>query len=159
MRKKPVVLFLCTGNSCRSQMAEGFARALGGERVEVYSAGLEPAGLHPRAVAVMAEAGIDISGQTSDPLDPEVLRRADLVVTLCGDARDRCPVTPPAVRHLHWPLPDPARAAGGEEAVMAVFRSVRDEIRARVWELLADFPLEASAGWEGEARGAGRPDR
>ncbi|MDK2817806.1 MAG: hypothetical protein PWR22_2435 [Moorella sp. (in: firmicutes)] len=70
MQKKPVILFLCTGNSCRSQMAEGFARALGGEKVEVYSAGLEPAGLNPRAVAVMAEAGIDISGQTSDPIDP-----------------------------------------------------------------------------------------
>lgn len=139
MQKKPVILFLCTGNSCRSQMAEGFARALGGEKVEVYSAGLEPAGLNPRAVAVMAEAGIDISGQTSDPIDPEILNKADLIVTLCGDARDKCPVTPQTIRREHWPLPDPAKAEGEEEEIMAVFRSVRDEIRERVAKLLEDY--------------------
>ncbi|GEA18513.1 arsenate reductase (thioredoxin) [Moorella sp. E306M] len=139
MQKKPVILFLCTGNSCRSQMAEGFARALGGEKVEVYSAGLEPAGLNPRAVAVMAEAGIDISGQTSDPIDPEILNKADLIVTLCGDARDKCPVTPQTIRREHWPLPDPAKAEGEEEEIMAVFLSVRDEIRERVAKLLEDY--------------------
>jgi arsenate reductase len=139
VQKKPVILFLCTGNSCRSQMAEGFARALGGEKVEVYSAGLEPAGLNPRAVAVMAEAGIDISGQTSDPIDPEILNKADLIVTLCGDARDKCPVTPQTIRREHWPLPDPAKAEGEEEEIMAVFRSVRDEIRERVAKLLEDY--------------------
>ncbi|MEW5935196.1 MAG: arsenate reductase (thioredoxin) [Bacillota bacterium] len=131
-------MFLCTGNSCRSQMAEGFARHLGGERWEVYSAGLEPAGLNPRAVEVMKEVGIDISGQSSKPIDPELLRSADLVVTLCGDARDRCPVTPPHIRRLHRDLPDPARAEGTEEEIMAVFRRVRDGIRELVGQLLKE---------------------
>ncbi|QGP93304.1 Arsenate reductase [Neomoorella glycerini] len=139
MQKKPVILFLCTGNSCRSQMAEGFARALGGDKVEVYSAGIEPAGLNPRAVAVMAEAGIDISRQASDPIDPEILSKADLIVTLCGDARDKCPVTPSTIRREHWPLRDPAKAEGDEEEIMAVFRTVRDEIRERVTQLLKDI--------------------
>ncbi|WP_258358661.1 arsenate reductase (thioredoxin) [Moorella sulfitireducens (nom. illeg.)] len=139
MQKKPVILFLCTGNSCRSQMAEGFARALGGDKVEVYSAGIEPAGLNPRAVAVMAEVGIDISRQTSDTIDPEILSKAELIVTLCGDARDKCPVTPPTIRREHWPLRDPAKAEGNEEEIMAVFRVVRDEIRERVAKLLEDY--------------------
>lgn len=135
---KKRVMFLCTGNSCRSQMAEGFARHLGGERWEVHSAGLEPAGVNPRAVEVMKEVGIDTSGQSSKPIDPELLRSADLVVTLCGDARDRCPVTPPHIRRLHWALPDPARAEGTEEEIMAVFRRVRDGIRELVGELLKE---------------------
>lgn len=135
MKKK--VLFLCTGNSCRSQMAEGFARALAGDRWEVYSAGLEPAGVNPRAVQVMREVGIDISGQTSDPIDSDLLRQVDLIVTLCGDAAERCPVTPPEVRRLHWPLEDPAGATGSEEEVLAKFRRVRDEIRQRIRFLLA----------------------
>lgn len=136
--KRKRVMFLCTGNSCRSQMAEGFARHLGGERWEVYSAGLEPAGLNPRAVEVMKEVGIDISGQSSKCIDPELLRSADLVVTLCGDARDRCPVTPPHIRRLHRDLPDPARAEGTEEEIMAVFRRVRDGIRELVGQLLKE---------------------
>jgi arsenate reductase len=140
MQNKPVILFLCTGNSCRSQMAEGFARALGGDKVEVYSAGIEPASLNPRAIAVMAEAVIDISRQTSDPIDPEILNKADLIVTLCGDARDKCPVTPPTIRCEHWPLPDPAKAEGDEEEIMAVFRAVRDEIQERVKRLLKNIP-------------------
>lgn len=137
-KKKKKVLFLCTGNSCRSQMAEGFARALAGDRFEVYSAGLEPAGVNPRAVQVMHEVGIDISGQTSKPIDPEILLKVDLIVTLCGDAADRCPVTPPQVRRLHWPLEDPARATGTEEEILARFRQVRDEIRRRVESLFAE---------------------
>ncbi|MCL6615297.1 MAG: arsenate reductase (thioredoxin) [Firmicutes bacterium] len=137
-RRKKKILFLCTGNSCRSQMAEGFARALAGDRFEVYSAGLEPAGVNPRAVQVMHEVGIDISGQTSDPIDPEILPKVDLIVTLCGDAADRCPVTPPQVRRLHWPLEDPARATGTEEEILARFRQVRDEIRRRVESLFAE---------------------
>ncbi len=125
-------MFLCTGNSCRSQMAEGWARALGGDLWEVHSAGLEAHGLNPRAVAVMAEAGVDISRQTSKTIDPALLEAMDLVVTVCGDAEERCPLTPPGVRRLHWPLADPAKARGSEEEVMAVFRRMRDEIRARV---------------------------
>lgn len=135
-------MFLCTGNSCRSQMAEGFARALGGGRWEVHSAGLEAHGLNPRAVQVMAEAGIDISRQTSDTIDPNLLDQMDAVVTLCGHAEEHCPVTPPRVHREHWPLPDPARATGTEEEIMARFRAVRDEIRRRVEDLLAGRPRE-----------------
>ena len=137
-KKKKKVLFLCTGNSCRSQMAEGFVKAMAGDRWEVASAGLEPAGVNPRAVQVMREVGIDISGQASKPIDPEILLKVDLIVTLCGDAADRCPVTPPQVRRLHWPLEDPARTTGTEEEVLARFRQVRDEIRRRMESLFAE---------------------
>lgn len=132
-------MFVCTGNSCRSQMAEGFARALAGPQWQVWSAGLEPSVVNPRAIQAMAEAGVDISAQTSKAIDPELIRTMDLVVTLCGDARDRCPVTPPSVRKLHWPLRDPAQATGTDEEVMAVFRQVRDEIRAHVEQLVRDY--------------------
>lgn len=137
MSRKKRVLFLCTGNSCRSQMAEGFARAMAQDKWDVCSAGTAPAGVNPRAVQVMAEAGIDISGQKSKAIDPEILNSADIVVTLCGDARDNCPLTPPAVRRIHWPLEDPARTTGTEDEIMARFRAVRDEIKKRVAELLA----------------------
>lgn len=135
------ILFLCTANSARSQMAEGFARALAGDRWEVHSAGTAPAGLNPMAVKAMAEVGIDISGHTSKGLDPEVLKSADMVVTLCGDAAESCPLTPPEVRRMHWPLPDPARATGTGEEIMAAFRSVRDDIKKRVRTLLEEEPI------------------
>lgn len=131
------VAFLCTGNSCRSQMAEGWARVLAGNRWEVYSAGVEAHGVNPRAVAVMAEAGIDIRGQSSKEIDFDRLREQDVIITLCGDAEERCPVTPPTMRRLHWGLPDPAKATGTEEQILARFRAVRDEIRDRIRELLA----------------------
>ncbi len=132
------ILFVCTGNSARSQMAEGFARAMGGGDWEVRSAGTAPAGLNPLAVRVMAEAGVDISGQTSKALDPRLLALADVVVTLCGDAAESCPVAPPGVRRIHWPLPNPARTGGPEEDVLSVFRDVRDEIRGLVEALLTE---------------------
>ena len=135
--ERPLLYFLCTGNACRSQMAEGFARHLGGDRWEVRSAGLAPSRVDPRAVAAMAEVGLDISGQSSKAIDPQLLRRSAVVVTLCGEAEEACPATPPGVRRLHWPLPDPARAAGDPEAVAAVFRAVREQIRQRVAGLLA----------------------
>ena len=131
----PQIYFLCTGNSCRSQMAEGFARHYLGSQWRVASAGVEVQGLNPRAVAVMAEVGIDISQHHSKLIDPTYLSNSDLVVTLCGDARDRCPVTPPSVERRHWPLTDPAAATGSEEDILTVFRSVRDEIDARVQQL------------------------
>lgn len=134
---KPLVYFLCTGNSCRSQMAEGFARQLAGDRWEVASAGIEPSVVHPRAIAVMAEVGIDISRHTSKAIDPDRLAHAALVVTLCGDAEERCPRTPLHVRRVHWPLPDPTKASGREAEVVGAFRAVRDEIGRRVQELLA----------------------
>jgi arsenate reductase len=135
-RKK--IVFVCTGNSCRSQMAEGFARHLGGDRWEVHSAGTSPQGVNPRALRAMAEAGVDISGQRSKAIAPGLLESADIVVTLCGDAEEKCPLTPPSVRRLHWPLEDPARATGTEEEIMARFRAVRDEIRQRVAALIAE---------------------
>ncbi|WRP17164.1 arsenate reductase ArsC [Carboxydochorda subterranea] len=136
------ILFVCTGNSARSQMAEGFGRALGEGIAEARSAGLEPKGLHPYAVRAMAEVGIDISQQRSKLLSMEDIRWADVVVTLCGDARDRCPVLPPGTRSYHWPLPDPAAARGSEADVLAVFRAVRDEIERDVRQLLASLAAE-----------------
>lgn len=124
------IYFLCTGNSCRSQMAEGFAKQLLPSDWEIQSAGIETHGLNPKAVQVMAAVGIDISQQTSKLIDPQYLKQCDLVVTLCGDARDRCPVTPPSVTKLHWPLPDPAPSND-----LDVFRSVRDQIKTKVLSL------------------------
>ncbi len=124
--------FLCTGNSCRSQMAEGFAKALFDSQWRVASAGIETHGLNPKAVQVMAEVGIDISTQRSKLIDTDYLNTSDLVVTLCGDARDRCPVTPASVKKVHWPLPDPAQVSGTEAEQLTVFRQVRDEIKQRL---------------------------
>jgi len=133
------VLYLCTGNSCRSQMCEGFTRALARGGLEVRSAGIEAHGKNSRAIAVMAEAGYDISGQESTSLTEEMLEWADLVVTVCGHADEHCPVLPPGTRKIHWPLEDPAKAEGPEEEVMKVFRASRDEIRRRVEDLLDDL--------------------
>ena len=138
------ILFLCTGNSCRSQMAEGWARALGADDLQVQSAGIEAHGKNPRAIAVMQEAGIDISAQASTRVTDEMLQAADLVVTVCGHANEHCPVLPPGTRKEHWPLEDPARAAGSEEQVMAVFRDSRDTIRQRVLDLLQRLGVSAS---------------
>ena len=130
------VLFLCTGNSCRSQMAEGFTRQLGGNRVEARSAGVEAHGKNPRAIAAMDEIDIDISGQESTRLSDDMLDGLDLVVTVCGHADEHCPVLPPGIRRVHWPLPDPAKATGTEEQIKTEFRAVRDDIRRRVEALL-----------------------
>lgn len=129
---KKVIYFLCTGNSCRSQIAEGFAKQLGGDRVEVYSAGIETHGLNPRAVKTMEAAGIDISTQTSDLISREILGRTDYAITLCGDASDKCPAMPPTVNRMHWGFEDPAKATGSEEEIMAKFSEVRDAIRDRI---------------------------
>jgi arsenate reductase len=130
------ILFLCTGNSCRSQMAEGWTRHLAPDHVGVESAGIEAHGKNPRAIAVMAEAGVDISGQESTVVDDAMMQRADLVVTVCGHADEQCPAVPAHARKLHWPLSDPAKATGTEEEIMAEFRATRDEVRRRVSELL-----------------------
>ncbi len=123
---------MCTGNSCRSQIAEGWAKKVLGDHWNVYSAGIEAHGLNPKAVQAMQEVEIDISGQTSDIISSERLNSADLVVTLCGDAADKCPVTPPHVRREHWGFDDPAKAQGTEEEKWAVFQRVRDEIGVRI---------------------------
>jgi len=130
------ILFLCTGNSCRSQMAEGWARALADDGMVVQSAGIEAHGKNPRAIAVMKDAGIDISQQASTRVDNEMLKSADLVVTVCGHADEHCPLLPAATHKEHWPLDDPARVSGSEDAIMRVFRTSRDEIRQRVEDLL-----------------------
>ena len=130
------ILYLCTGNSCRSQMAEGWSRQLGGGAFGVESAGIEAHGKNPRAIAVMQEAGIDISGQESTIVSVEMLRWADIVVTVCGHADEQCPALPPGVRKIRWPLVDPAKASGSEEEIMAQFRATRDEVRRLVQDLL-----------------------
>jgi arsenate reductase len=131
------ILFLCTGNSCRSQMAEGWARRIGGDFVVAESAGIEAHGKNPRAIAVMAEAGVDIGDQESTVVDAAMLERADLVVTVCGHADEHCPALPAGKRKIHWPLTDPAKATGTEDEIMATFRQTRDEVAARVRALLA----------------------
>jgi arsenate reductase len=130
------VMFLCTGNSCRSQMAEGLARELGKGVCEPCSAGLLAAGLHPRAVEVMKEIGIDISRQKSKEIDEALVRRMDIVVTLCSSAEEACPWTPPEVERLHWPVKDPVGTRGSREEVLKEFRRARDEIKGRIEELV-----------------------
>lgn len=130
------ILVLCTGNSCRSQMAEGYFRHLGGPNLEVFSAGAEAHGLNPRAVQVMREDGVDISGHTSDTVDQYAGQTFDYVITVCDSVRERCPWFPARIRRLHHSFPDPAQASGTEEEVMAAFRRVRDDIKAFVLEFL-----------------------
>ncbi len=130
------ILYLCTGNSCRSQMAEGWTRHLGGEAFEAQSAGIEAHGKNPRAIAVMAEKGVDISGQESTVVTDEMLQAADVVVTVCGHADEQCPVLPEHVSKVHWPLTDPAKATGTEEEIMKAFRATRKEVKRRVESLL-----------------------
>ena len=136
MRK---VMFLCTANSCRSQMAEGFARQFGKGEIEVYSAGLMAAGVHPRAKAVMKEIGIDISHQKSEEIDEKLLRTMDVVITLCGHAEKYCPRTPPGIRRIHWPVEDPVGTIGTEERIMREFRRARDEIKEKILNLVQEI--------------------
>ena len=131
------ILVICTGNRARSQMAHGWLRYLGGERVEVESAGTAPKGVHPVAVKVMAEVGIDISGQTSDPVDDYIDDDFDLVVTVCDQAKEVCPVFPGAKRTLHRAFEDPDYPWMDDEEFATVFRRIRDAIGAFSRELLA----------------------
>jgi len=117
-------------------MAEGWTRHIGGDRLEVQSAGIEAHGKNPRAIAIMAEAGIDISAQESTIVSAEMLNRADVVVTVCGHADEQCPVLPPNVTKVHWPLTDPAKASGSDEEIMDEFRATREEVEVRVRALL-----------------------
>jgi len=137
------VLFLCTGNSCRSQMAEGWARHYAPAQIQVQSAGIEAHGKNPRAIAVMAEAGVDISSQESTRLVSSMLAWADVVVTVCGHADEHCPALPAHVHKIHWPLNDPAKATGDEAQIMAVFRESRDDIRQRVQQLMSELAATA----------------
>lgn len=130
--EKKVLYFLCTGNSCRSQIAEAFGHKYLSEEFDVYSAGIEAHGLNPNAIKAMDEVGINIRNQTSDVIDMTLINRADFVITLCGDANDKCPMTPPHIMRWHWGFEDPAQAEGTDEEKWAVFQRVRDEIGARI---------------------------
>ena len=129
---RPRVLFLCTHNSARSQMAEGLLRALAGDRFEAGSAGTEKTAVNPLATRAMAERGIDISGHTSKRYSELAPETWDYLVTVCDDANERCPWVPGSVTRLHWSFPDPSRAAGTEAERLAVFRRVRDQIEERL---------------------------
>lgn len=130
------IYFLCTGNSCRSQMAEGFAKQYAPSNWIIKSAGVEQHGLNNIAVKVMAERGIDISANTSDLINNDYLQSSDYVITLCGDAKDKCPMTPASVKKEHWPLNDPAQATGSNDQILNVFRTTRDDIDNLVYDLI-----------------------
>lgn len=134
---KPIVLILCTGNSCRSHLAEGFLRAAAGDILDVQSAGSNPAGyVHPMAIKVMREAGIDISQHRSKHLKEFLDKKVETVITVCGNADEACPMFPGQVHRHHWPFDDPAHAPGNDEEVLEAFRRIRDEIR-RTFEAYA----------------------
>ena len=136
---KKIVYFLCTGNSCRSQIADGFLKKYGSDQYEVLSAGLEAHGLNPRAVKTMNEVGIDITTHTSDVIDPAILERADYVITLCGHADEHCPVIMNKnVIKWHWGFEDPAKATGTEEEITAKFTEVRNAIEARIKQFVTE---------------------
>jgi arsenate reductase (thioredoxin) len=138
MTEKARVLFLCTHNSARSQMAEGLLRHLAGDRFEAHSAGTEVTHVRPLAIRAMNEIGVDISGQESKTLERYLGEPFDYVITVCDDANEACPFFPGAKDRLHWSLPDPSAAEGSEEERLAVFRSVRDQLRDRVRMELLD---------------------
>lgn len=137
MTERKRVLILCTGNSARSQMAEGLLRHDAGGRFEVFSAGVAPSRVRPEAVEAMRETGIDISAQRSKSVEEFAGQPFDYVVTVCDNAREQCPVFPAATRRVHWSFDDPAAAGGDDAARLAVFRRVRDEIRARLREFVS----------------------
>jgi arsenate reductase len=129
---KPAILVLCTANSARSQMGEGLFRRSLGDRFDIYSAGARPSFVRPEAIAVMAEIGIDISSHRSKSLDEFLTREFAYVVTVCDNARDACPVFPGPAQRVHWSFDDPAAVTGDDSARLAAFRSIRDQIQARV---------------------------
>ena len=126
---KKNVLVLCTGNSCRSQIAEGYLRYFHGEKAEVYSAGVETHGVNPRAIATMKEDGIDLSAHTSNHVDEYLSISFDLILTVCDHASERCPIFPGKAQRIHHNFTDPAKVIGTEEAIMAEFRRVREQIK------------------------------
>jgi arsenate reductase len=134
---KTKVLFLCTQNSCRSQMAEGLLRHLAGDKFEAESAGAQPTRLNPDAIKVMSEIGIDISGQQSKDVAQFWGKRISYAITVCDKARERCPIFPGSLWNLHWPIDDPTSAQGSPEERLVVFRRVRDDIARRVQEFVA----------------------
>jgi arsenate reductase (thioredoxin) len=141
MSDKKRVLILCTGNSARSQMAEGLLRRMSDDRMEVFSAGVEQSFVRPQAIEAMREVGIDISGHRSKSVDEFAGQEFDYVITVCDNARERCPVFPGKTKRIHWSFDDPAAAEGDEAARLAVFRRVRDEIKDRLREFVKENSL------------------
>ena len=137
IRKK--ILILCTGNSCRSQMAHGYFDALAGNQLEVYSAGVETHGVNPRAIAVMKEDGIDISKHTSNNVTEYKDQNFEFVLTVCDNAKESCPYFPSVVRNFHFNFPDPAKATGTDEEIMSEFRKTRDMIRSYVQDFVKRY--------------------
>lgn len=144
------VAFVCTGNIVRSQMAEGLARHLSGGRFEVFSAGVNPnpRGLHPYAVRVMSERGIDISEQRPKGLDAIPLGEMDYVITVCGDADRSCPVLPARIRRFHWPIPDPGLFNGSEDEKIEFFRSIRNDMETRMRDFISRLPIFSAVARE-----------
>ncbi len=140
------IMFLCTGNSCRSQMAEGWAKYFGDAGIEARSAGIEAHGQNAQAIKVMAEVGVDISQQESIRINGEMLEWADLLVTLCDNADEQCPVISPHTQRLHLPLTDPAKFRGAEDEILAEFRLTREKIRQRVHYVLQQINKSVAAG-------------
>lgn len=138
MSERKRVLILCTGNSARSQMAEGLLRHDGGDKFEVESAGVEPSFVRPQAIEVMREVGIDISGHRSKSVDKFLGQAFDYVITVCDHANERCPLFPSKTERLHWSFDDPAAVQGSEAQRLAVFRRVRDEIREKLRQFMAE---------------------
>ncbi len=124
------ILVLCTGNSCRSQLAEGYLRYYAGDKAEVYSAGVETHGVNPRAIATMKEDGLDISGHTSNNISEYLGIDFDYVITVCDNAKERCPYFPTKAKKFHYNFPDPAKATGTEDQITKAFKDVRDMIKA-----------------------------
>ena len=148
---KPTVLILCTGNSCRSHLAEGILRAAAGDFLDVQSAGSKPAGyVHPLAIRVMQELGLDISAHRSKHMNDFLQQPVETVITVCGNADQACPMFPGGVNRHHWGFDDPAHATGTEEEKLTVFRRVRDEIR-RVFEAYAAGRLDCAQGAVGRS--------
>ncbi len=132
------LLFVCTGNSCRSQMAEGLGRQLLDGQYEVFSAGTRPSFVHPKAIAVMREIGIDISAQRSKSVQEFAGRTFDIIITVCDSAKEACPAFPGKAKRLHWSFKDPAAATGREDEILGVFRKVRDQIQSKIRLELGD---------------------
>ena len=147
MNTKPAVLILCTGNSCRSHMAEGILRAAAGDLFEVFSAGSKPAGyVHPAAIEVLGEIGIDLSGHSSKHMNDFLSRKIHTVITVCGNADQACPVFPGQVKRYHWGFDDPAHAKGSPSEILEEFRRVRDRIKLVFEAYAAGYREALTAG-------------
>ena len=140
IENKTKVIFICTGNSCRSQMAEGLLRDMAGDRFEVFSAGSHPSRLHPASIIVMAELEIDISNHSADSIDKYLDKDIDIVITVCDNARQVCPVFPGNVKRIHWSIDDPFHGWGAEPNDLEPYRDTREELKNRINDFLAELP-------------------